>query len=69
MEVTFHDVQTRVMTAEHLMAIALRLGRPKDIARIAQFVELDAFDESKLHIILAKHGLSDKWENFKTQFA
>src|SRR3954469_1089917 len=30
---------TRVMTAEHLMAIALRTGRAKDHARLVMFVE------------------------------
>ena len=67
-EVSFHDVSTRVMRTEHLMAIALRLGRNKDLARIEQFVDSEAFDEIYLQKILAHHGLSGKWENFKSQF-
>lgn len=36
---TVEGVGTRVMSAEHLVALALRTGRPKDHARIVQFVE------------------------------
>lgn len=37
--VDFEGVPTRVMTAEHLMAIALQTGRAKDFSRILAFVE------------------------------
>lgn len=37
-------VATRVMTAEHLVAIALRTGRTKDRNRILQFIEQNAVD-------------------------
>ncbi len=35
------------MSAEHLVAIALRTGRPKDHNRILQFVEQDAVNQQK----------------------
>jgi len=67
-EVMFFDVPSRVMRAEHLMAIALRLGRSKDIARVEKFVDdLPELDETKLVEILARHGLSDKWAKFKKE--
>jgi len=65
-EAPLFDVPSRVMTAEHLMAIALRLGRAKDLARVEQFIELEAFNESKLEKILAIHSLLDKWKSFKS---
>jgi hypothetical protein len=40
---------TRVPQAEHLLAIALRTGRPKDQARIMQFLSEKAIDPNKLH--------------------
>lgn len=58
-------VGTRVMTAEHLVAIALRTGRAKDYARILQFIEQDAVDRDKLESILKRHELLLKWEQFK----
>lgn len=66
-EVVILEEPARIMTAEHLMAIALRLGRFKDLARLEQFVGLQAFDSSKLEEILDRHGLSQKWENFKNK--
>jgi hypothetical protein len=55
------------MTAEHLMAIALKTGRGKDLTRIEQFVTNKAFDANKLNQILARNGLLAKWEqlNYK----
>ena len=40
-------VPTRVMTAEHLTAIALQTGRAKDAARILQFLESGTLDADK----------------------
>src|SRR5215469_353852 len=43
-ETDVEDVRTRVMTAEHLVAMALETGRAKDYARIVQFLEEAAVD-------------------------
>ena len=56
------------MTAEHLTAIALRTGRPKDKIRIVQFIESGVLDETKLNQILERHGLLAKWKNFKHKY-
>ena len=61
-------VPTRVMTAEHLMAIALQTGRGKDHARILQFIESGTLDPDKLDGILKRHGLVEKWERFGDKF-
>ncbi len=61
-------VPTRVMTAEHLVAIALNTGRAKDHARILQFLEAEAVDRVKLDRILSKHGLGEKWEKFRRRY-
>ncbi len=61
-EVRFRRTTTRVMQAEHLVAIMLQTGRLKDQARIAQFIEHDAVDQKQLTDILARHGLIKKWE-------
>lgn len=57
-----------VMTAEHLVAIALKTGRAKDHARILQFIEAGALDPAPLDSVLTRHGLLDKWENFGKRF-
>lgn len=62
------DVQTYVMTAEHLIAIALQTGRPKDMTRIVQFIHAGRFDEDVLRGIFQRHGLSPQWEDFQGRF-
>lgn len=55
------DVKTRVMKAEHLMAIALKTGRRKDLIRVEQFVEHNVYDLNELNQILERHNLVEKW--------
>lgn len=65
---TVEGLGTWVMTAEHLAAIALRTGRPKDHNRILQFIEQGAVDRKKLQTILDQHQLSGKWKQFERRF-
>ena len=60
--------QTRIMSAEHLVAIALRTGRSKDHARILQFLEQEAVDRKKLEAVIEKYGLRSKWEQFRRRY-
>ena len=62
------EVSTRVMTAEHLVALALQLGRGKDFARILQFIEAGVLDPARLDQILTRHHLLAKWEQFGDKF-
>ena len=55
----------RVMTAEHLIAIALKTGRAKDHARIALLLEEAEIDHSRLQDILRRHGLVDAWSRLR----
>jgi len=59
---------TRIMPAEHLVAIALRTGRAKDHARIVQFLDQNAVDRKKLEAVLKKHGLTPKWVQFNRRY-
>jgi hypothetical protein len=61
-------ILVRVMTAEHLTAIALKVGRPKDKIRVAQFIESGILDEDKLRQILERHGLLAKWKQFNDKY-
>jgi hypothetical protein len=61
-------IPTWIMTAEHLVAIALRLGRVKDHLRIRQFIESGTLDAAKLDAILARHGLVAKWQEFEDKY-
>lgn len=67
-EVEFGSTPTRVLSAEHLAAIMLETGRPKDHARLVQFIEFDVLDRKTLADIVARHGLALKWESFRRRF-
>lgn len=58
-------VRTWVMTAEHLVAIALRTGRAKDHERILHFMERNAVDLAKVNEIVMRHSLTSKWQKFQ----
>ena len=55
------QTSTRVMRAEHLMAMALKTGRAKDRARIALLLEEADIDSALLTDIVTRHGLLVQW--------
>lgn len=61
----FEGETVRVMLAEHLVAIMLRVGRLKDRARVQMFLSQDAVDEELLRDIIRRHGLEDAWAKFE----
>jgi hypothetical protein len=65
---TVGDIPTWVMSAEHLVAIALRTGRSKDHIRILQFIEQDAVDRNRLLAVLERHDLLTKWREFEQKY-
>jgi hypothetical protein len=58
----------RVFTAEHLAAIALQTGRPKDKARLLQFIDSGVIDAERFQAILDRHGLNNRWQEFERTF-
>lgn len=67
-ETSVDGIPTWVMTAEHLVALALQLGRPKDSARILQFIDAGVLDAAKLDQILTRYDLLARWEKFGDKF-
>ena len=62
-------VKTWILRAEHVVAIALKVGRMKDRLRILQFLEEEAVAISKLRSVLVRNGLGEKWQTFCRQAA
>lgn len=62
----FGNTPTRVLRLEHLLAIMLQTGRPKDRQRAALLATNVSFDESRLHDILTRHGLTDQWQQIRS---
>ena len=57
-------LKARCLRAEHLVAIAIKVGRLKDLARVQAFLESDAVDLAALKSVLEKHNLMAAWLTF-----
>jgi hypothetical protein len=55
--IEFEGVPAKVFRAEHIVAIAASVGRPKDKARIEQLLQQADLDKTKLENILQRHKL------------
>jgi hypothetical protein len=64
--VSFQRTTTRIMSAEHLVAIMLQTGRVKDHARILEFLNHGVVDKASLTKILKRHDLTKKWREFES---
>ncbi len=61
-EVLYEQTPTRVLRAEHLMAIAIQTGRDKDRERVRLLREQAELDAEYLANLLRRHGLEGKWQ-------
>ena len=66
--IKYARVTTRIMTAEHLVAIMLKTGRPRDYLRIGMFLESGAVNMRQLHAVLKRDGLTKKWKDNEYRF-
>jgi hypothetical protein len=63
-DTSYEEVPTRVVRAEHLIAICLQTGRDKDRERVRIFREQAELDLSYLAGVLRRHGLEGKWKQW-----
>jgi hypothetical protein len=66
--IKYARVTTRIMRPEHLVAIMLNTGRPKDYLRINMFLEQGAINMRALNAVLKRHGLTKKWKDNEYRF-
>jgi hypothetical protein len=60
-ETAYEDTSTRVVRAEHLVAIALQTGRDKDRERVRVLREQAGLDLEYLQKVLFRHKLESRW--------
>lgn len=65
-ETVYEETHTRVLRAEHLVAICLQTGRGKDRERVRIFREQAELDLEYLAGVLKRHKLEDKWKQWTT---
>jgi len=63
-DTSYEETPTRVVRAEHLIAICLQTGRDKDRERVRIFREQAELDLSYLADVLQCHGLEGKWKQW-----
>jgi len=62
-------ISVRVVLPEHLVAIMLKVGRLKDMARVEMFLSQKEVDVDALEDILERHSLMDRWDQFRAGLA
>ncbi len=55
------------LSAEHIVATALKVGRPKDRERILRFIEAKVVDLKVLRDVLNRHNLLEAWSKLCVQ--
>ena len=65
---TVDGVQTKVFRPEYLVAIMLKVGRPKDRIRAVDLLQGDKLDRGLLDEILKRYGLESKLGPRMTEF-
>lgn len=61
---SYETLQVAVISALHLAAIALQLGRAKDLARITALLDSGAVDQMQLSLMAGSHGLTERWQTY-----
>jgi hypothetical protein len=56
--------KARCLRAEHVVATAVKVGRPKDWARVSEFLDQNAVDLRALRDVLERHDLTGAWKSF-----
>ncbi len=64
MVMCWKDLELKIISPEYLAAIALKVGRSKDRARLIYLFELPVFDRKVFTEIVMKYQLFDKWQSW-----
>jgi hypothetical protein len=67
-EIAYKNGTMTVCRIEHLLAIMIQTDRPKDRVRITQVLEGARLDHAYLMDIVKRHGLMERWGQFKGRF-
>ena len=60
-------IKIKTLTAEHIVATALKVGRPKDRERILRFIDEKVLNMEVLRDVLRRHNLLEAWSKLCIQ--
>jgi len=63
--IAYEGTPARVIGVEHLLAIMLQTGRPKDRERFIQVMQEAEIDRSRLDTVLTRYSLSGKFADWE----
>lgn len=67
-EMQLDDLRVRVLPPEYLAALALKVGRSKDLQRLRALLEWEDFNRSSFEDLIRRHSLHDEWAKFARHF-
>ena len=67
-DVKYKRIKTKIVSAEHLLAIMLQTYRPKDRERILLILDEARIDMPYLENVLERYGLQEKWSKFRRRY-
>ena len=68
-EQEYRGLNLPVVTADHLCAIALQTGRPKDYQRVYSLIGAGCVSIAKLRQLIQAHGLQERWSSYARRYA
>src|SRR3989338_1623689 len=63
--ITYGGVKTKILSAEYLIAIALKVGIRKDFDKICRLIDQAKVDKKTLEAVLKKYHLLEKFKKWK----
>lgn len=63
--IAYSGVGIKVLSAEYLIAIALKVGRRKDFEKVTRLFDQSKIDKNALKKILTKHRLLDRFKKWR----
>jgi hypothetical protein len=68
-EQRFESIKIPVVDADYLCAIALQTGRSKDYQRVHSLIEANAVNTHKLHQLVEKFQLGERWTIYARRYS
>ena len=66
--VKYKNVDVKILRPEYLVAIFLKVFRPKDRDKLIKLLDQVKIDKNLLHDVLSRHNLDQKFDDFMEKY-